>query len=886
MSQSPVVIHPPFATPSPGHVSGGISTSVCAEGGATTTASSTVAALENSPLKLELDRLRNALREKDRELCHVRAEVQTLQQLNRNKDEALVDLSEQVESLNEKLRATEKPLEAKVLEAKTAVAEKKGAIADQAATETNFRRLSASNKKESNGLALDKLLAPLEAEIKILKCENARLQEDKRTIYKFMKIKDAALVDAEMNVAAAEKRANTTEDLHNTNQELLRRLGALQDENRTLDRLHKQKMRDVEKLNLKVHDLQEAVASASGEAGNALLETRKEVQKLQKERKTLQLDLARAKAAASRVAIAAANRFKDDDEKVVPVKRWLEDRHFLQGEVNLLRDKLAHSERLMKSESQLKERLRLRLEVLEEAVRVGLGRRALRPPPPLRAGIMSEQATSLNDVFFTTFSSSSSVTSWPLLEKSRPSCPSDDQDKQTAQELVCLTGSPSSRFVYLSGLERGNDESYGRRWRSTGHKGVDDGRLGGHRIADYPPRVETYSPASPNLFSRKRDSQVSQETTKVGREDCVGCSARISQDQSSAATQVQDMEAKIRECYGIEHHLQQDEKRALSDTWIGNEASRQVSECTEHQLLSGFEREGEGRGRATAVSLSGKSRDVREGPQESSKETGACQTVENDKLKLVIACDGVFSDGNPTECTAETGKARQADGTRVSSEPPSSGATVGRSRYEGGCFAETSNGRTETSLQGEIGDGWEWISQQGGAEATDSRPQQQKEQIEEYVPAVFYETLQYELLRVRRSFKEKDQCVKDKDDAIEMLSKKVELLKTAMSVEARRLKRENSVLEKEVESLRAALAKSAKESRISKHGSIIAAKRLQHQPRQLLTESSSCLMLQDMSNRCCSFSSLYSQGKSCSVPFADEPPHKTAMHEGTVNCDG
>jgi hypothetical protein len=51
---------------------------------------------------------------------------------------------------------------------------------------------------------------------------------------------------------------------------------------------------------------------------------------LQEEKKTLERELARAKVYVNRVASTAANDWKDDSDKLMPVKRWLEERRLLQ----------------------------------------------------------------------------------------------------------------------------------------------------------------------------------------------------------------------------------------------------------------------------------------------------------------------------------------------------------------------------------------------------------------------------------------------------------------------------------------------------------------------------------------------------------------------------
>lgn len=46
--------------------------------------------------------------------------------------------------------------------------------------------------------------------------------------------------------------------------------------------------------------------------------------------KTLDRELARAKVTANRVAVVVANEWKDANDKVMPVRQWLEERRFMQ----------------------------------------------------------------------------------------------------------------------------------------------------------------------------------------------------------------------------------------------------------------------------------------------------------------------------------------------------------------------------------------------------------------------------------------------------------------------------------------------------------------------------------------------------------------------------
>lgn len=50
----------------------------------------------------------------------------------------------------------------------------------------------------------------------------------------------------------------------------------------------------------------------------------------QEDKRTLERELARAKVSANRVATVVANEWKDENDKVMPVKQWLEERRLMQ----------------------------------------------------------------------------------------------------------------------------------------------------------------------------------------------------------------------------------------------------------------------------------------------------------------------------------------------------------------------------------------------------------------------------------------------------------------------------------------------------------------------------------------------------------------------------
>ncbi|KAJ4879797.1 Microtubule-associated protein 70-2 [Raphanus sativus] len=318
----------------------------------------------SDPVKVELNRLENEVRDKDRELGEAHAEIKALRLSERQREKAL---TEELVKLDEKLKLTESSLQNKNLEIKKINEEKKASMAAQFAAEATLRRVHAA-QKDDDMPPIEAILAPLEAELKLARSEIGKLQEDNRALDRLTKSKEAALLDAERTVEGALAKAALVDDLQNKNQELMKQIEICQEENKILDKMHRQKVADVEKLTQTVKELEEAVL-AGGAAANAVRDYQRKFQEMNEERKTLDRELARAKVTANRVATVVANEWKDGNGKVMPVKQWLEERRFLQGEMQQLRDKLAITDRAAKSEAQLKEKFQMRLKVLEETLK-------------------------------------------------------------------------------------------------------------------------------------------------------------------------------------------------------------------------------------------------------------------------------------------------------------------------------------------------------------------------------------------------------------------------------------------------------------------------------------------------------------------------------------
>ncbi|KAM0048974.1 putative microtubule-associated protein [Helianthus debilis subsp. tardiflorus] len=319
------------------------------------------------PVVLELNRLQNLLKEKDRELGFAHSEIKVMKAADVLKEKSLEEMGNMVEKLDNKIRNTENLLEQKNLDIKKLVTEKKEAVAAQFAAEATLRRVYA-NQKDDDSVPIDSIIAPLEADIRMYKHEIAVLQEDKKTLERHTKSKEAALLEAERILRSALERALIVEEVQNQNIELQRRIEICQEENKILEKTSRQKVLEVEKLSETIKELEEAIL-AGGAAANAIRDFKRQISELQEEKRTLERELARANVSANRVATTVANEWKDEKDKVMPVKQWLEERRLMQAEMQRLRDKLTISERTAKSEAQLKEKVKLRLKTLEDGLK-------------------------------------------------------------------------------------------------------------------------------------------------------------------------------------------------------------------------------------------------------------------------------------------------------------------------------------------------------------------------------------------------------------------------------------------------------------------------------------------------------------------------------------
>ncbi|CAN6988128.1 unnamed protein product [Brassica rapa subsp. trilocularis] len=321
-----------------------------------------------NPFASNTSSLQNQLREKDKELLAAKAEIEALRTNEELKNREFGELRENVRKLEERLGVVSKNLVVqKEVEMKKLEEEKEDALAAQDAAEEALRRVY-THQQEDDPLPLESVIAPLEAQIKFQKHQISALQEDKKALERLTKSKESALLEAERILKSALERALIVEEVQNHNFELRRQIEICQEEYKFLEKINRQKVLEIEKLSQTIGELEEAIL-AGGTAANAVRDYRRQISQLNAKKRTLERELARVKVSASRVALAVANEWKDENDRVMPVKQWLEERRLLHGEMQKLKDKLAVSERTAKAESQLKERLKLRLKTIEDGLK-------------------------------------------------------------------------------------------------------------------------------------------------------------------------------------------------------------------------------------------------------------------------------------------------------------------------------------------------------------------------------------------------------------------------------------------------------------------------------------------------------------------------------------
>jgi hypothetical protein len=76
--------------------------------------------------------------------------------------------------------------------------------------------------------SIEAILAPTKAELKLAHQEIAKLQDTNRALDRLTKSREAALVEAERTIDAAEGKAFQVDDLLNRNQELVKQIGICQ----------------------------------------------------------------------------------------------------------------------------------------------------------------------------------------------------------------------------------------------------------------------------------------------------------------------------------------------------------------------------------------------------------------------------------------------------------------------------------------------------------------------------------------------------------------------------------------------------------------------------------------------------------------------------------
>ncbi|KAM1504321.1 hypothetical protein FF1_000437 [Malus domestica] len=133
------------------------------------------------PIKVELNRLENEVRDKNRELGEAHAQIKALKLSNRAREKACEELTDELSKVEEKLKLTESLLESKNLE-------NQAFMAAQFAAEATLRSVHPA-QKDDDMPPIEAILAPLEAELKLARQEIAKLQDDNKALDRLTKSK-------------------------------------------------------------------------------------------------------------------------------------------------------------------------------------------------------------------------------------------------------------------------------------------------------------------------------------------------------------------------------------------------------------------------------------------------------------------------------------------------------------------------------------------------------------------------------------------------------------------------------------------------------------------------------------------------------------------------
>ncbi|KAG6607602.1 Microtubule-associated protein 70-4, partial [Cucurbita argyrosperma subsp. sororia] len=156
-------------------------------------------------MKVELNRLENEVRDKNRELREAQARIMALKLSKRLREKAVEESTEELSKAKEKLKLTKSLLESKNLETKKINDWKKASMEAQFAAHATL--------KDDDMPPIEDILALLEVEFKLARQEIAKLQDDNKALDRLTKSKEAALVNAERIVRSTLAKASMVDDL-------------------------------------------------------------------------------------------------------------------------------------------------------------------------------------------------------------------------------------------------------------------------------------------------------------------------------------------------------------------------------------------------------------------------------------------------------------------------------------------------------------------------------------------------------------------------------------------------------------------------------------------------------------------------------------------------
>eukprot|EP00803_Ostreobium_quekettii_P002907 evm.model.scf_401.3 EVM.evm.TU.scf_401.3 scf_401:17179-23105(+) len=291
----------------------------------------------------------NELRAKEKENDEVSSEARQLKHSVLSKERFIVHKEKQAEELKEKLLKSLSDASAKSKEIDDLRTAKRKLEGEKSTLNRQLgklkEQLSVLSSKDSNINAVK--VAELESETKSLRKELQTASTEVKTCTNIIRTKDKELEKAKCQVEDAARAVVRSKELQNQVADLQRQRDTARHEIKTLQQVERQKEAEISKLTAENAEMTRQRQIAKDELSDArasLKVQEKHKEDMLQEISLLRDQLARTEIVASRVVVAEV-KAGAKDEGTIPVVHHIEEVRYLQGEIQRLKEKLAHAER-------------------------------------------------------------------------------------------------------------------------------------------------------------------------------------------------------------------------------------------------------------------------------------------------------------------------------------------------------------------------------------------------------------------------------------------------------------------------------------------------------------------------------------------------------------